>query len=107
MRQALEQGPIVASIRAGNKVFRNYAGGVIHSAECHAKKPNLDKDHAVLVVGHGYTETTKIEYFIIKNSFSTQWGDFGFARISASVSDSKDGVCGILNTLYQPNYVSN
>ena len=98
LKKRLEDGPVVASIRAGNPIFRNYASGVIDSKECTAKSPSLDKDHAVLVIGTGSTRGTS--YFIIKNSFSTHWGEKGYARISADTMHSGDGICGILNSMY-------
>ena len=61
---ALEYGPVVASIRAGNAVFRHYATGIIDSEECTAKSPGLKMDHAVLVVGSGYTSRNQ-PYFVI------------------------------------------
>ena len=98
--KALDQGPIVASIRAGNPIFKNYASGVIDSPDCNAKKNGQDMDHAVLIIGQGRTIGSNIDYFIIKNSFSSNWGEHGYARISASTMRSHDGVCGILNSLW-------
>lgn len=72
LMQALEDGPVLATVRAGNDVFRNYAKGVIDNhAACVTKYDTFNMhDHAVLVVGrgkalHGGT------YFIIKNSWTT------------------------------------
>jgi len=41
------------------------------------------------VIAIGYTE----EYYIIKNSWSTAWGENGFARIA--INGDGDGICGI------------
>jgi C1A family cysteine protease len=58
-------------------------------------------DHAVSIVGWGYNETYDSEYFIIKNSFGTQWGEDGFARISTKTSEKLPyGSCGILSVIY-------
>lgn len=82
LHSALEDGPVVASIRAGNRIFRHYHKGVIKSEECTSSTPERRMDHAVLVVGLGTSENG-LKYYIIKNSFSTQWGEDGYARIAA------------------------
>ena len=51
LEAALEDGPVVASINAGNPIFKNYAFGVIDSPNCVSKNKNGDYDHSVLVVG--------------------------------------------------------
>jgi hypothetical protein len=45
-------------------------------------------DHAVLVVGYG--KENGVNYWIVKNSWSTLWGDKGYVKI-------KEDLCGILN----------
>ncbi len=41
-------------------------------------------NHAVSIVGWGKEDTK--EFLIIKNSFGTEWGENGYAKISTSVS---------------------
>ena len=48
-------------------------------------------NHAVLAVGYGTTKKG-VEYYIVKNSYGSKWGEHGFVRIA--VKDGK-GVCGI------------
>ena len=38
-------------------------------------------DHAITVVGWGYDEKEDKEYWIMRNTWGTMWGDGGFARI--------------------------
>ena len=45
-------------------------------------------DHAVLVVGYG--RENGVNYWLIKNSWSTLWGDEGYVKI-------KEDKCGVLN----------
>ena len=53
---------------------------------------------AVTIVGFGMDFLGEREYFIIKNSFGTDWGEEGFARIAASNSPSNVlGSCSILS----------
>ena len=106
LRNALNDGPVLATIRAGNPVFRNYAKGVIDdSVDCFSKYDKYNQhDHAVLVVGYGKAVHGG-NYFVIKNSWSKQWGSKGFAKIAADTAETPDGVCGILSSLWQPTYV--
>lgn len=99
LKKALEDGPVVASIKAGNAIFKNYAFGVIDTPDCDSKFQNNDFDHSVLIVGHG-TSIKGGQYFIIKNSFGTNWGDQGYGRIAAHNVDDEEGTCGILANLY-------
>jgi C1A family cysteine protease len=89
----------VATIKAGNLVFKNYAHGVINSKECGSKFKNDHHDHAVLVVGFG-DAIKGGPYFVIRNSFGNYWGDQGYAKISGHTVNQKDGTCGILANLY-------
>ena len=97
----MNDGPVVASINAGNPIFKNYAFGVIDTQNCVSKNKNNNYDHSVLVVGYGKSIKGG-KYFIIKNSFGTNWGDQGYGRIAAHNIDSDEGTCGILANLYQP-----
>jgi len=48
-------------------------------------------DHAVIAVGYG-SENGK-DYWILRNSWGTGWGESGYMRIAASASG--EGVCGV------------
>ena len=56
-------------------------------------------DHGVLVVGYGSERGT--DYWIVKNSWSSSWGEEGYVRIEKSDSTNTKGVCGIA---MQPSY---
>ena len=61
-------GPVSVAVDFSKQA--KYKGGVIEANECSG-----DPHHAVLVVG--YTP----EYWIVKNSMGTDWGDNGYAYI--------------------------
>jgi len=38
-------------------------------------------NHEVSIIGWGYDEESKTEYWIGRNSWGTYWGDYGFFKI--------------------------
>ncbi|ALC44994.1 CG11459, partial [Drosophila busckii] len=67
-------GPVAAAVDAGN--FQLYKGGVYYDPNCR-RNPN----HAVLVVGYGHDENHG-DYWLVKNSWSTHWGEDGYIRMA-------------------------
>ena len=52
--------------------FSDYKSGVYTSTSC-ANGPS-DVNHAVLAVGYG-TDSSGMKYWLVKNSWSTNWGE--------------------------------
>lgn len=50
-------------------------------------------NHGVAVVGYGSTPDG-INYWIVRNSWGSKWGEKGYVRFQRGVS-SKEGLCGI------------
>ena len=84
-------GPISVGV-AVNKDFLFYSEGVFDDASCSSAVE--DQAHAVLAVGYG-TENGK-DYWLIKNSWSTWWGDEGYIKIAR-----KGNICGVATS---PSY---
>ena len=57
-----------------------------------SKDCGTNVDHAMLAVGYG-TDDGK-DYYLVKNSWTTMWGDHGYIKIGRG-GDEK-GICGIL-----------
>ena len=90
----LAQQPINMAVNAANDVFRTYSSGIITaSSGC----PTADADHAVLAVGWGVENGT--QYYVIRNSWGTGWGEQGYIRIATA---DGLGVCGINQYVYYP-----
>ena len=75
----VEYGPLPVAVDSTSSRFLTYYSGTIEESECN-KVPN----HAVLVVG--FTP----EYWIVKNSWGTHWGNKGYANIARG-----SNTCGI------------
>ena len=89
-------GPVAVSIVAtGN--FMRYQGGVLIDNYCSNKRDDLN--HAVLIVGYG-TNPKDGDYWIVKNSCSTEWGEKGFIRMARN----RNNMCGIANRAVIPTF---
>ncbi len=78
-------GPVLALIDASHASFELYTSGIYYEPDCSSTNPT----RAVLVVGYGSTSGS--DYWIVKNSFGTSWGDAGYIRMSRNRNNN----CGI------------
>ena len=92
MKAALNQQPLAVAIEADKFVFQTYKSGVLTSSKC-----GTTLDHAVLAVGYG-TEDGQ-DYWLVKNSWNTTWGDKGYIKLGM---DSSNGACGVQMDPNQP-----
>jgi len=72
MNEIYQRGPIDCSINSNG--LDNYTGGIINSTL------GNETDHEVSIVGWGTTETN-VPYWIVRNSWGSFWGEYGFFRI--------------------------
>ncbi|XP_073342203.1 cathepsin S-like [Pagrus major] len=84
-------GPISVGIDATRPRFAFYRSGVYNDPSC-SKKVN----HAVLVVGYGTLNGE--DYWLVKNSWGTSFGDEGYIRMSRNNDDQ----CGITQDASYP-----
>ncbi|XP_071837620.1 digestive cysteine proteinase 1-like [Apostichopus japonicus] len=80
------KGPVAVGIDASHLSFAFYADGVYFEKDC-GNTPD-DLDHAVLAVGYGNYKGQ--DYWLVKNSWSTYWGNDGYVLMSL-----KDNNCGV------------
>ena len=88
LKAAVAQQPVAIAIEADTRYFQSYSSGILTSSSC-----GTNLDHGVLIVGYG-TENGQ-DYWLVKNSWGTSWGDHGYVKIAKSSSTNDPGVCGI------------
>jgi len=93
---AVVDHPVAVAIEADSIVFQFYSSGVIDSKSC-----GTDLDHGVLAVG--YDATAPKNYWIVKNSWGTGWGDKGYVKILKVAGGKSAGICGIAEMASYPN----
>jgi len=79
-------GPLMVYIKAGFTEFVQYKKGAFNNPKCKVTLNELD--HGVLLTGWKIVDG--VETWEIMNSWSTMWGDEGFAYIAAGEND-----CGV------------
>ncbi|NJI29732.1 C1 family peptidase [Aeromonas veronii] len=88
-------GPIAVAIDAGGP-FRFYKRGIYRNRRCRSHRVT----HAVLVVGYGRQGRwwRRRWYWIVKNSWGTDWGDKGYIKMAMGVRRN----CGITRHAIYP-----
>lgn len=81
-----EHGPVTVAINANPRAFTFYSNGVFNDQSCTGSVDDLD--HQVLAVGFGSIRGER--YWLIKNSWSTYWGNDGYILIS-----QENNTCGV------------
>jgi cathepsin L len=85
---ALQGGPVSIALNGAATNFQHYTGGIL-TGSCEDQL-----DHGVLVVGYG--TDNGVDYWKVKNSWSSSWGEDGYIRIERG-----SNLCGLLD---QPSY---
>ena len=96
LKAAVSKQPVSIAIEADTRYFQSYSSGILTSSDC-----GTSLDHGVLIVGYGEDKGEK--YWLVKNSWSTTWGDNGYVKIARSDSRNDKGICGIA---MQPSFIS-
>lgn len=84
----LKLAPVNVAIPSGNRIFKNYKSGIL-SPDHLATASNVP-DHSVALVGFGSEDG--INYWALKNSWGTQWGEDGYFRLERRYDGS--GILG-------------
>ena len=88
-------GPASICIDASNWSFQLYTSGIYDESRC----SGYSLDHAVACVGYGTENST--DYWIVRNSWGTSWGEQGYIRMIRN----KNNQCGVASTAIVPTCV--
>ncbi|KAI9071802.1 hypothetical protein K1719_046234 [Acacia pycnantha] len=86
LQKAVVNQPVSVAIDASGSDFQFYKSGIF-TGSC-----GTELDHGVTAVGYGVSDNT--EYWLVKNSWGTDWGEEGYIRMQRNV-DAQEGLCGI------------
>tara|TARA_B110000261_G_scaffold161246_1_gene202339 strand:- start:135 stop:1157 length:1023 start_codon:yes stop_codon:yes gene_type:complete len=96
MLNALYVNPVSVAIEADTQAFQLYSSGVFKNTGC-----GTSLDHAVVIVGWG-TDSVGGDYYILRNSWGTTWGESGYMKLARGTIYGKSGECGVLSLPYYP-----
>ncbi|CAG9810755.1 unnamed protein product [Chironomus riparius] len=87
-------GPLAVGVRGDLDSFLYYGSGIYDDLMCSAII-----NHAMCLVGYGTDNTTSppVDYWILKNSWSTDWGENGYMKLQIGSS-----LCGINTYVVYP-----
>jgi C1A family cysteine protease len=86
LQQALMSHPVSIAVNANQWQF--YGGGVFKGLFGHC---GMMLNHGVLAVGYDADG----DYYIVKNSWGTVWGEAGYIRVKANMQQNPYGLCGL------------
>jgi len=94
LKYAIMRGPVSVLMYTNGHAYKFGKGnGIFSEPSCGVPNGHggLKTDHAVLAVGYG-TQNGQ-DYWLIKNSWGTSWGDHGYFKIATQ--ETGPGICGI------------
>ncbi|KAK8897620.1 hypothetical protein M9Y10_015582 [Tritrichomonas musculus] len=83
----VEYGPVSVAIDASLASFHSYSSGIYQDSSC----SSWFLDHAVACIGYGSENGT--QYWIVRNSWGTSWGEQGYFRLLRG-----SNMCGIASS---------
>ncbi|XP_069689968.1 crustapain-like [Periplaneta americana] len=79
-------GPASICFQADYNTFAQYSSGVYYESNC-----GNSLAHCVAIIGYGTDPYTNEDYWLIKNSWGTWWGEQGYVRFARN----RNNACGI------------
>ena len=77
--RALDKGPIVAGMDFNEELMMRYACGIYCTSK--SKTSPILGHHAVEIVDYGTDPANGVNFYVVKNSVGTNWGEKGYFRI--------------------------
>jgi len=88
MEHLANVGPLAVAVDAS--AFGRYSSGVFAGCDFNS---NIGLNHAVVLVGYG-TDETHGDYWIVRNSWGSSWGEHGYIRMQRQATAQ----CGVNST---------
>merc|ERR1712096_103608 len=82
---ALENTPVSVCVNAG--AWNDYTGGVMTSAACGSMAAD-EQDHCVMATG--FNSTAPTPYWIVRNSWSSTWGEHGYVYLEMAENEKQE-----------------
>lgn len=79
MKDALSKNVLSVAIEISCDQFYNYKSGIF--TDDYNECGGLNLNHFNNIVGWGVDEDSKLEYWIMRNSWGTEWGEQGYMRL--------------------------
>lgn len=95
---AISKQPISVAIEVSSMSFILYSSGVLAIPKC-----GTSVNHAVLAVG--YSTEDDDPFWLIKNSWSADWGDNGYIKLAMDSTQTYD-TCAIAGYAFLPTFDS-
>lgn len=112
MHALATRGPL--SIGVASALWIDYEGGILKNNASHGGYATWDNwgiDHAVQLVGYSHDFDLGINYWLVKNSWGTDWGEDGFIRLYRPEVEpcgiypvNNKTVCGTSALLAEPSH---
>ena len=87
-------GPLSVGVCA-NWEWQSYLYGIYSPTSEECGQEIEDQDHGVILVGYGSENGT--DYWIVRNSWGTMWGEEGYMRLARGIN-----ACGVANSVIYP-----
>ena len=96
--------------------LQHYKHGVMTEKYLHCSNIRHEVNHAVVIVGYGKVKEgeniygkkqTCEEYWVVRNSWGSRWGEEGFFRLcmdGAGTKSQKQGICQVNYYTQRPLY---
>ncbi|XP_027345169.1 cysteine proteinase COT44-like [Abrus precatorius] len=87
LKKAVAHQPVSVAIEASGRALQLYKSGIF-TGKC-----GKDLDHGVVVIGYG--SENGVDYWLVRNSWGSDWGEDGYFKIQRNMMNTSAGKCGI------------